>query len=75
MLKKILIILVLVVITGCTMNINKMLYEEIIDSSIKENIEYSNIDGVGFKYYLPINFSLYKDDKYNQILLSNNTYY
>ncbi len=75
MLKKILIILVLVVLTGCTMNINKMLYEEIIDSSIKENIEYSNIDGVGFKYYLPINFSLYKDDKYNQILLSNNTYY
>jgi len=75
MLKKILIILVLVALTGCTMNINKMPYEEIIDSSIKENIEYSNIDGVGFKYYLPINFSLYKDDKYNQILLSNNTYY
>ncbi len=75
MFKKILIGLILIFLTGCSMNLEDMSYEKIIDSSIEENIKYSNVNEVGYKYYLPINFSVYKDDLYNQILLSNNVYY
>lgn len=75
MFKKILIGLILIFLTGCSINLENMSYEKIIDSSIEENIKYSNVNEVGYKYYLPINFSVYKDDLYNQILLSNNVYY
>ena len=75
MFKKILIGLILIFLTGCSMNLEDMSYEKIIDSSIEENIKYSNVNEVGYKYYLPINFSVYEDDKYNQILLSDNNLY
>ena len=75
MFRKILAILVLLFLTGCSMNIENMTYQNIIESSIEDNIDYSNVNAVGYKYYLPINFNVYKDDVYNQVLTSNNDYY
>ncbi len=75
MFKKIIIIICLFFLTGCALSINDMSYEEIINMNLSEN-NLSNINSVGYKYYLPINFSLYQDDGYNQILLSgSNLYY
>ncbi len=75
MLKKIIIIVCLFFLTGCTLSIDDMSYEDIINMNTSEN-SLSNINSIGYKYYLPINFSLYQDDGYNQVLLSgNNLYY
>ncbi len=74
MLKKIIIVVCLFIITGCSLSINDLSYEEIIDMNIGEN-DLSNVNSIGYKYYMPINFTLYKDDGYNQILLSNNKFY
>ena len=74
MFKKIIIIICLFFLTGCALSINDMSYEEIIDMNLSEN-SLSNVNSIGYKYYLPINFSVYEDDKYNQILLSDNNLY
>ena len=74
MFKKILIIICLFFLTGCALSINDMSYEEIIDMNLSDN-NLSNVNSIGYKYYLPINFSVYEDDKYNQILLSDNNLY
>ncbi len=75
MFKKIIIIICLFFLTGCALSINDMSYEEIINMNLSEN-NLSNVNSIGYKYYLPINFSLYKDDGYNQVLLSgSNLYY
>ncbi len=74
MFKKILLIICLFFLTGCALSINDMSYEEIIDMNLSDN-NLSNVNSIGYKYYLPINFSVYEDDKYNQILLSDNNLY
>ena len=75
MYKKIIIIICLLFLSGCSLNINDMSYEEIIELNTNEDNELSNVNAIGYRYYIPINFSLYKDDGYKQILLSNNTFY
>ena len=74
MIKKIILIVCLFCLVGCTSNINDMSYEEIIEMNLNDN-NLSNVNSIGYKYYLPINFSVYKDDTYNQTLLSDNNLY
>lgn len=74
MFKKMIVIICLLFMTGCALSINDLSYEEIIDINTGEN-DLSNVNSIGYKYYLPVNFSLYKDDGYNQILLSDNNFY
>jgi len=78
MLKKILLtIICLFVLVGCSNSkINEMTFNEIIDDEIKQNENNTNINNKGYKYYLPNEFSVSKDSKYIQELMSkNNTYY
>lgn len=75
MLKKIILVIMIVFLVGCTKNVEDMTFEEIIKDSIEENINMSNVNAIGYKYYLPINFTLYIDDKFNQTFLSNNSFY
>lgn len=73
--KKIVILICLFfLISGCALNINEMSYEDIVEMNTGEN-NLSNVNGIGYKYYLPVNFSLYKEDGYNQTLLSGNNFY
>ena len=76
MIKKIIIIICMFFLVGCTTNnINKMSLTEIINTSIKEKSELYNINGKGYKYYLPTEFTLYREDDYVQELLSHSTNY
>lgn len=76
MYKKILIILVLLISYGCSAsNINLKSIEEIIDDQIVLNNNNTTINKVGYKYYLPQEFSVQKDGDYIQGLVSNNEMY
>ena len=76
--KKILILFVLVLITGCT---NK--YSEINFNTINNNImnvisssqAYANTVGNGFKYYKPRDFSVLEKSDFNHVLLHEGTKY
>ena len=75
MCKKIIVILLSFLLVGCDTNINKMSLEEIIDDAIVSNNSYINVNGKGYKYYLPNEFTVYEDKDYVQILLSKNKLY
>ena len=75
MYKKIILILLSFLLVGCGTNINKMSLEEIIDDAIVGNNSYINVNGRGYKYYLPSEFIVYEDKDYIQTLLSKNTMY
>lgn len=75
MCKKIILILLSFLLVGCGTNINKMSLEEIIDDSIASNNSYVNVNGKGYKYYLPSEFAVYEDKDYIQTLLSKNEMY
>ena len=78
MYKKICILLLSIfLLFGCkSTNINKLTLQEIIDTSIKEDVKNYNVNSKGYRYYLPNEFSIVKDEDYIQELLSkNNKYY
>lgn len=77
MYKKLIIILCMFLLTGCsTYSINKMEYNEVIDTIINESVKKPNINNKGYKYYLPTDFSVIKDNEHSQVLLSGkNKYY
>ena len=75
MMKKIIIIICMLLLVGCTNNINTMSLKEIVESSIEKDNNLYNINSKGYKYYLPTEFTLYKDDDFIQELLSHNTKY
>ena len=75
MYKKIILGIMLIFLVGCNKNIDDMSFEEIINDSIKEDINVNNVNAIGYKYFLPINFNVYKDEKFNQTFLSDNNYY
>ena len=78
MYKKIIIILSLFLMTGCTQTyyMNNLSYDEIINYSTVESSDLHNTNNKGFKYYLPAGFTITKDDGFNQTLTSrNNIYY
>jgi len=74
--KKIIIILCMFLLVGCSNNnINSMTLEEIVKTSIESNNKLYNVNSRGYKYYLPTEFTLQKDDDFIQVLLSHNTKY
>lgn len=78
MYKKIIILIIsMILLVGCkNTNINKLSLQEIIDTSIKSEVKDYNINAKGYRYYLPTEFSVVKDEDYIQQLLSkNNIYY
>lgn len=78
MYKKIIIVLCLLLFTGCTNTyyMNNLSYEDIINNATQENNDLHNTNNKGFRYFLPSGFSAIKDDNFNQTLISqNNIYY
>lgn len=76
MIKKILIIICLFMLCGCTtLNINKLTLNEIVDASINKEIKDYNINNKGYRYLLPTEFSVFKDEDFVQELTSHNSIY
>ncbi len=75
MLKKILIIVCLFLLVGCSNNIDKLTLEEIVDLSINEENNMHNTNNKGYRYYLPAGFTIKKNSDFNQELLSHNNIY
>src|SRR5574344_144401 len=77
MYKKIILIICLFVLTGCskTYYLNDMSLEDIINLNVSSVNDLSNVNNKGYRYNLPVGFSVYSDEDYNQILLSNNNKY
>ena len=76
--KKLLVILMFLLIftTGCsTYNLDTMSYNEIIDNTISADTKLSNVNNLGYRYYLPRGFIVSENKKYNQVLFSNNSKY
>ncbi len=72
MYKKILLILFLFLMTGCSINsTHNISLEENVEYAIKQNIKLYNVNSKGYRYYLPKGFKILEDKDYNQILLSN----
>lgn len=78
MYKKIIVVLCLLLFTGCTNTyyMNNLSYEEILNNATSEANDLHNTNNKGFKYLLPSGFNISKDDGFNQTLISqNNIYY
>ncbi len=77
MYKKIILIMCLFFLSGCSMYlINNKSLEDIVNLTIKANNELYNVNNKGYRYYLPNGFNVYSDEDYNQVLISNeNKYY
>jgi len=75
MYKKILIIVCIFFLFGCTKNINTLSLEDIINDQIESDGELYNTNNKGYKYFLPNEFSVHGDKDYVQELLSHNTIY
>ena len=74
--KIILIIICMFFIVGCSNdNINTLTLEEIVNSSIKNDGNLYNTNNKGYKYYLPNEFSVHKDNDYIQELSSHGSIY
>ena len=76
MIKKILIIICVFILCGCTtLNINKLTLNEIVDASINKEIKDYNVNNKGYRYLLPTEFSVFKDEDFVQELTSHNSIY
>lgn len=77
MYKKLIIIICIFLLVGCNnADINNLSLNEIIDTKIDTTNDISNINRKGYKYFLPQEFSVKKDNDFIQELTSNGiTYY
>ena len=76
MIKNLILILSLLLLTGCTMyRIDNLLPEDIINRNIVSVNELYNVNNKGYRYYLPVGFSIYSDEDYNQVLISKGIKY
>lgn len=75
--KKIIILLSVFMLVGCSASLsNSLTIDSAIVAVLKEETSFSNINGNGFKYYKPRNFSLLEESGYNHVLINNgNKYY
>ena len=71
--KKIILILTLVILfTGCEVkNITDKDINDVIDKTLKNDIQLANNNFKGYKYYIPRGFSLQNKKDDNHVLLSN----
>ena len=74
--KKIVLILIMIlVLTGCT-SVQKMSVEEIIDNNLNSNLTLANEHRSGYKYYLPKGLRITHQNDYNEEIKSGDyTYY
>lgn len=77
MIKKIIILISIFLLIGCTkININEMNLEEIIDTAINnDNVSLYNTNKKGYRFFLPSEFSIVKDNDFVQQLVSHNNIY
>ena len=77
MIKKIIILISIFLLIGCTkININEMNLEEIIDTVINnDNVSLYNTNKKGYRFFLPSEFSIIKDNDFVQQLVSHNNIY
>ena len=77
MIKKIIILISIFLLIGCTkININEMNLEEIIDTAINnDNVSLYNTNKKGYRFFLPSEFSIIKDNDFVQQLVSHNNIY
>ncbi len=76
MIKKILIIISVFMLCGCTMlNVNKLSLHEIVDTIVSKDTDQYNTNKKGYRYFLPSEFSLSKDNDFVQELVSHNSVY
>ncbi len=75
--KKIMFLVTLLVLfTGCSIkDINKYDINDVIDDALSNNINVTNVNFDGYKYYLPRGIKLVDKKDYNSKLLSNGNYY
>jgi len=74
--KKIIVIFFVFLLIGCTNNnINTMSLEDIVKESISTKSSLYNTNSKGYKYYLPTEFSVAREDDFVQELISHNTKY
>ncbi len=70
--KKIFLFILLMFLTGCTIeNINSISNMDLVNLAITNEIDDYNVNNIGYRYHLPRGFSLIKNEKYNQVLLNN----
>ena len=65
--KKIILILAVIILTGCT-SIDNISYDEIISEIVSSKYEIYNENRSGYKYYTPSNISSNDTIDYNEIL-------
>lgn len=76
MYKKIIMVISLLLLTGCnTYYINNLSYEDIINLTIEKESNIYNTNNKGYKYYLPTEFTVLENNDYSEVLLSNNNKY
>ena len=76
MYKKVLIIICMFLLFGCTgKNIDSLSLEEIINNTIKTESKLYNTNNKGYKYYLPTEFTVSNDNDFVQELSSRNSKY
>lgn len=74
--KKIIILLSVFLLVGCTNSLSSTLsIDTAITTVLKEGNNNTNINGRGYKYYKPRDFSVLDDNLYNHVLLSNGVRY
>ncbi len=71
--RKLLLLLSILIISGCT-NINNLSYSELINESLSSDLVLLNKVSTGYKYYLPRGVVLKEDNDFNQKLRVMDTY-
>lgn len=72
--KIVLILLMVLLLTGCT-SVQKMSFEEIIDKSLNSNVSLANEYRNGYKYYLPKGLRITMKNDYNEEIKSGDYVY
>lgn len=76
--RKLIILLCVCILTGCTTNLSNKGVHRInrdINKVLTYQIKHTNTGGKGFKYYKPRDFALLQDKDYNHILVHNGDKY
>lgn len=74
--KKIIILLSVFLLVGCTNSLSSTLsIDTAITTVLREGNNNTNINGKGYKYYKPRDFSIFEDNIYNHVLLNNGDKY
>lgn len=74
--KIIFLVTLLVLFTGCSIkNISKYDINDVIEEALSNNIDVTNVNFNGYKYYLPRGIKIIDKKDYNSKLLSNGNYY